>query len=255
MEKRPRQYVFESMELLPHPLIPFVEKRLKIGLGEHWRDKAVRRIKGLRANSRGKLTWDQSNLLYAMDIYWGDAFHPVLERAVRALVNELITVRNKLSHNEPFTGEDAARALDSMYRLLVATGAEVEAEHLGKMRDEILRRKFATPGPDRERLTAPRSKTPVQKDPKRTPGFTQEAFNEELRRMLEMAHKAGKTSCRVISRDLHRGVIGESRANRMPMACNAMWKLWEEQGSVPGRIIHTTPKGRSSTIEIEYQLT
>ena len=57
-------------------------------------------------------------------------------------MNELITVRNKLSHNEPFTWEDAARALDSMYRLLVAAGAEVEAEHLGKMRDEILRRKF-----------------------------------------------------------------------------------------------------------------
>ena len=118
MENNPRQYVFEGMELLPRPLIPFVEKRLKIGLGKYWRDKAVGRIKGLRANTRGKLAWDQSNLLYAMKLCWEDAFHSVLEYAFGALVNELITVRNKLSHNEPFTGKDAARALDSMRRLL-----------------------------------------------------------------------------------------------------------------------------------------
>ena len=63
-------------------------------------------------------------------------------RAERAIVNELVAVRNKLSHNEPFTYDDAERALDSMRRLMEAIGAGAPAEQLGRMRDTILRTKF-----------------------------------------------------------------------------------------------------------------
>ena len=34
------------------------------------------------------------------------------------------------------------------------------------------------------------------------------------------------------------------------MACNAMWKLWKRQGSIPDNIVHTTERDRSPTIEI-----
>ena len=64
-------------------------------------------------------------------------------RAERSIVNELVAVRNKLAHNETFTYDDAERALDSMRRLMEAIGAGVPAERLGKMRDTILRTKFA----------------------------------------------------------------------------------------------------------------
>src|SRR6185437_11974583 len=47
----------------------------------------------------------------------------VLGRAERSWVNELGDVRNKLSHNETFTYDDAGRALDSMRRLMEAISA------------------------------------------------------------------------------------------------------------------------------------
>ena len=79
-------------------------------------------------------------------------------------------------------------------------------------------------------------------------------FDTELSRILDEERAAGRETYRVVARDLHRRVIGGSQPNRMVMACNAMWKLWERQGSLPDRIIHTTPSGRSTTIEIEYRL-
>ena len=66
----------------------------------------------------------------------------MLGRAERSIVNEPVAVRNKLSHNESFTDDDAERALDSMGRLIEAIGAGAPAERLGKMRDTILRTRF-----------------------------------------------------------------------------------------------------------------
>src|SRR3546814_9448731 len=77
-----------------------------------------------------------------MDRLWVAAFKVVLGRAVRSLVNALVDGRNKLSHNETFTYDDAERALDSMRRLMEAISAGETAEQLSKMRDTILRTKF-----------------------------------------------------------------------------------------------------------------
>ena len=88
----------------------------------------------------------------------------------------------------------------------------------------------------------------------RAPEFTQEEFNRELRRILENDKRNGRTSSRVVARDLHRNVVGGSEPNRMPMACRAMWRLWEQQGSIPENVIHTTRSGESSTVQIEFRL-
>lgn len=142
MAKSTRQYVFEGMELLPEALIPFVEKRLESSLQGHWQVQVVEKLPGLRPDSSGKIMWDQSALLNAMDRFWGEAFKTVLGRAERAIVNELVDVRNKLAHNGTFTYDDAERALDSMRRLMEAISAGQVADQLGKMRDTILRTKF-----------------------------------------------------------------------------------------------------------------
>jgi len=142
MAKSTRQYVFEGMELLPKALVPFVEKRLESSLTGHWQVKALEKLPGLKPNSDGQITWDQAALLNAMDRFWMDAFKAVLGRAERSIVNELVDVRNKLSHNESFTYDDAERALDSMRRLMEAISAGETADQLGKMRDTILRTKF-----------------------------------------------------------------------------------------------------------------
>ena len=142
MAKSTRQYVFEGMELLPEALIPFVEKRLETSLKGHWQLQVVEKLQGLRPNGKGEIAWDQAALLNAMDRFWSEAFRVVLGRAERAIVNELVDVRNKLSHNDAFTYDDAERALDSMRRLMEAISAGDIAEQLSKARDTILRTKF-----------------------------------------------------------------------------------------------------------------
>ena len=141
MAKSTRQYVFEGMEVLPEALVPFVEKRLESALTGHWQIRVAEKLR-LHAGPNGDIDWDQAVLLNAMDRFWTDAFKTVLGRAERSIVNELVAVRNKLSHNETFTYDDAERALDSMRRLMEAIGAGSPAEQLGKMRDTILRTKF-----------------------------------------------------------------------------------------------------------------
>lgn len=142
MAKTTRQYVFEGMEVLPEALIPFVEKRLESALTGHWQVRVAEKLR-VNAGSDGSIAWDQSALLNAMDRFWAEAFKTVLGRAERAIVNELVEVRNKLAHNDSFTYDDAERALDSMRRLMEAVGAGVPATQLGKMRDAILRTRFA----------------------------------------------------------------------------------------------------------------
>ena len=84
--------------------------------------------------------------------------------------------------------------------------------------------------------------------------FRQAQFERKLQELLDEAKGNGKKSLRVVSRDLHRQVVGGSQPNRTPMACGAMWKLWRQQGGMENNIIHTTRSKQSSTIEIEFLL-
>ena len=113
MAKSARQHVFEGMELLPEALTPFVETRLSNTLKGHWQVQVVQKMHNLKADSKGEVNWDNSSLLNVMNVYWMEAFAPVLGRAERAIVNELVEVRNKLAHDEKFTYDDSERALDS----------------------------------------------------------------------------------------------------------------------------------------------
>ena len=68
-------------------------------------------------------------------------FRNTLGQAERSLVNELREVRNKWAHQEPFSTDDAYRALDSLVRLLKAVSAP-EAEEVDTQRQELLRVRF-----------------------------------------------------------------------------------------------------------------
>jgi len=150
------------MELLPAALTPFVEKRLETSLKGHWQVQVLEKLPTLRPHSNGEIGWDQAALFNAMDRFWSEAFKMVLGRAERSLVNELSDVRNKLSHNETFTYDDAERALDSMRRLMEAISAGETAEQLGKMRDTILRTKFTELQRNEERRKTQRLEISVE---------------------------------------------------------------------------------------------
>lgn len=130
------------MELLPEALIPFVEKRLESAIRGQWQVEVVEKVSGLRANG-GTVSWDQPSLLKTMMAFWKDAFSTVLGHQERSYISELLEVRNRLSHNETFTYDDAERALDTMRRLMEAISAGETAAEISKMRDTILRTKYA----------------------------------------------------------------------------------------------------------------
>ncbi|KUR70012.1 AAA family ATPase [Novosphingobium fuchskuhlense] len=162
MAKSTRQYVFEGMELLPSALTPFVEKRLENSVKGHWQLEVVQRVQGLRPNSAGEVGWDQQGLLKTMMAFWKEAFATVLGHPERSYVSELLDVRNKLSHNENFTYDDAERALDSMRRLMEAISAGEVAEQIGRMRDTILRTKFTELARNEERRKTQRLEISVE---------------------------------------------------------------------------------------------
>lgn len=162
MAKSTRQYVFEGMELLPDALVPFVEKRLESSIKGHWQIEVVQRVQGLKPNSTGEVGWDQQGLLKTMMAFWKEGFSTVLGHPERSYVSELLDVRNKLSHNETFTYDDAERALDSMRRLMESISAGEVADQLGKMRDTILRTKFAELQRNEERRKTQRLEISVE---------------------------------------------------------------------------------------------
>ena len=157
MAKSTRRHVFEGMELLPEGLIPFVEKRLDSQVKGHWQVQVVERVRGLRAGGDGQVNWDQQGLLQVMMAFWKEAFAMVLGHPERSYVSELLEVRNRLSHNENFTYDDAERALDTMRRLLEAVSARDMAEKISAARDTILRTKYAELARNEERRKTQRS--------------------------------------------------------------------------------------------------
>jgi len=143
MAKSARQTVFEGMELLPEALAPFVEKRLDANVKGHWQADVLESLRDLRADSNGQINWDQASLLRTMMKFWSEAFSSVLGKYDRSFISEILEVRNRLSHNERFNYDDAERALDTIRRLMISIGASDVADQLSKMRDTILRTKFA----------------------------------------------------------------------------------------------------------------
>ncbi|MCB9972622.1 MAG: ATP-binding protein [Hyphomonas sp.] len=157
MAKSTRQHVFDGMELLPEGLTPFVEKRLETSLKGHWQVELMERVQGLRATADGAINWDQQGLLKTMMFLWKEAFAAVLGHQERSYVSELLEVRNRLSHNETFTYDDAERALDTMRRLLEAVSAKDIAEKIGTARDTVLRVKYAELARNEERRKTQRT--------------------------------------------------------------------------------------------------
>jgi predicted AAA+ superfamily ATPase len=72
------------------------------------------------------------------NVGWNDVFRKTLGPAERGLVGEVRGYRNRWAHQEPFSGDDTDRALDSVARLLTAVSAS-QADEVGKMKMELRR--------------------------------------------------------------------------------------------------------------------
>jgi predicted AAA+ superfamily ATPase len=132
--------VGKGLELLRQGLGPFVDREVmaKIEAGILDMSTIRRFIDDPKLGKRPISEWDVSGLLRLMWETWNEVFRYTLGHAERSLVSELRDWRNKWAHQEPFSSDDADRALDSMERLLTAVSAP-QAEAVAKMKRELRR--------------------------------------------------------------------------------------------------------------------
>jgi predicted AAA+ superfamily ATPase len=137
-----QERVGKAMDLLRAGLAPFVEREFKSQHQAQAVEAARRYFGDERAVGRKPVVeWDVAALLKLMWTAWNDTFGRTLGRAERSLVQELTDCRNKWAHQEPFSSDDADRALDSMARLLTAVSAP-QADDVQKMKLELRRLTF-----------------------------------------------------------------------------------------------------------------
>src|SRR3989449_430821 len=134
--------VGKALDLVKTGLAPFVEREFKSLYEEKALSEAQRFMTTERLDANRPFSaWDAAVLLRLMWDSWNDVFRRTLGQAERTLVSELRDVRNRWAHQEPFSGDDADRALDSAERLLAAVSAP-QADEVRKMKMELRRTIF-----------------------------------------------------------------------------------------------------------------
>jgi len=135
--------VGQGLDLLAEGLEPYVARCLDplVPTGEGW--TALLAAKDV-VNGAGGGTYsssDPQNLLRVLTERLGDLGFPFkdLSRAEQNLAGELRTVRNQWAHREPFSTDDAYRALDTTERLLRAVGAVPQADRVRTLRQDVQR--------------------------------------------------------------------------------------------------------------------
>jgi predicted AAA+ superfamily ATPase len=135
--------VGKALELLNSGLKPFVERQMQAVHGTRWQYQAVGALREQHFSDDGEnLHLDTQALLLIMWDQWQPVFKNVLGHAERSLVSELREVRNDWAHQQPFSTDDAYRALDSIQRLLSAVSAAQQASEVERQKYEVMRLRF-----------------------------------------------------------------------------------------------------------------
>ena len=135
--------VGKALDLLKLGLGPFVDREIKRGIKARQVGAAELRefAKDPQIGKRPIPEWDVAALLKLLSKTWFHVFREILGPAERGFVGELRGHRNRWAHQEPFSGDDAYRALDTAGRLLTSISAAQAAE-VEKLKMELLRVRF-----------------------------------------------------------------------------------------------------------------
>jgi predicted AAA+ superfamily ATPase len=118
-------------------IAPVLDEFLCAHLGDGWFDLFLSRE---RSNGSG-LTFYRNDPAVQLRVLFDEfpRIKGVLRHVHRSYAAELRDARNSWAHNNPFTAEDAYRALDTGERLLAAIGAADVADKVGELRRNLLR--------------------------------------------------------------------------------------------------------------------
>ena len=119
--------------------------------GSGWLEEVNKRLHTPAPNPQ---TSDVAFLFKGLKGTWGEVFGHGFSPAVRSLVFELAEVRNRWAHQEAITSDDAARALDSMERVLEAFGNAAERHRIRELRRDLMRQMFEEESRAERRRTA-----------------------------------------------------------------------------------------------------
>ncbi len=136
-----QERVGKAMDLLRQGLAPFVERELKAQNEQGWLEVVRQSVSDTQVKlfrDDAPAPWDAASLLAVLWNQWNSVFRRTLGQSERTLVSELRDVRNKWAHQNPFTGDDTDRALDSASRLLSAVSAP-QADEILKMKMDLRR--------------------------------------------------------------------------------------------------------------------
>src|SRR2546425_458315 len=136
--------VGKALELLKDGIAPFVEREMKAQHAQLWFEQAKASVSESQAGlfgTKDKPRWDVAAMLAVVWNQWSVVFRKTLGQAERTLVSELRDVRNRWAHQNPFSTDDAYRALDSATRLLTSVSAP-QADDVEKMKTELLRVRY-----------------------------------------------------------------------------------------------------------------
>ena len=147
------------MALTNHERVGKALTLLKTGLGPFVEREMVNAIKASRVatdvlrpyfddpqiGNRPVAQWEVAAQLRVMWENWNPVFRAILGPAERGFVGELRGHRNNWAHQQPFSSDDAYRALDTAGRLLSAVSAP-EAADVEKLKTELLRVRYDEQG-------------------------------------------------------------------------------------------------------------
>ncbi|MEW6420408.1 MAG: Swt1 family HEPN domain-containing protein [Deinococcota bacterium] len=138
-----QERVGKGLELLRAGLAPYVEREVQeaVRAGAVNMETVRRFAEDPLLKNKPIAEWDAAGLLKLMWETWNEVFRKTLGFAERSLVSELREWRNKWAHQEPFSSDNADRALDSMERLLTAVSAPQAAE-VNRLKMELRRLVF-----------------------------------------------------------------------------------------------------------------
>jgi len=139
-----RDRVSKGFDVLSAGLLDFVDRQMSSatsGMGDDWVQILEKRDEVKIGAKKIYEKEDPAVQLKVITEEWR-IFGKVLSRAQQSLASELREVRNSWAHSKKFDNDDTYRILDTMERLLTATGSPIEAEQVRQMRQDHQRLVF-----------------------------------------------------------------------------------------------------------------
>ncbi|MEA5619291.1 ribonuclease III [Cronbergia sp. UHCC 0137] len=136
-----QERIGKALDFLRQGLFFYTETKMQAVHGSNWMTKATSHLSNHKKSKQQVdkiIREDVSALLTIVNREWDNVFRNSLSQPDRALVNELIEVRNQWAHQSTFSTDDTYRAVDSVLRLLRSISSPQVAE-MEKQRQDVLR--------------------------------------------------------------------------------------------------------------------